>query len=528
MTSRVHARLLLAAVGLWAATAGPAGAQNAIVRENRKPGTTDWLVTRVEAAAANERNDRYRRQRAIEGYVSRTSVRAGDTLTAFVSTSPAASYRADVYRLGYYGGKGGRLIAKLGPFSGTPQRDPVDGPQQLIEAGWTKSFDIPIAADWPSGVYLAKLTTVDRSLESYLIWVVRDGRKADLMFQVSDLTWQAYNRWPAWRSLYDWKDEPWRTTPGSRVGFDRPYGFYYNMLPAGFVPHSGGSGEFLLWEFPLAYWLEANGYDVTYASNLDTHNDADGLLRVKGFLSVGHDEYWTRRMFENVARARDRGVSLAFLSGNSVDGEITLTGSSDGRADRTFERFTGRGNDDDMPDEEMLMGSTSYGVGLGDWIVTRPEHWLFAGTGMKAGDRIAGLVGWEHHGPPYRNDPTLEVVAAGPVFDSRGNRQPDTHGAVVYAGGNGSVVFNAGTCWWNMVLSTPPGFVTPPNKDFARQDPRAQQITRNLLARMIGGPTAVPGVVRVGLGRGAIVGAAGRGSPPAFVLDDPDGRRRAR
>src|SRR5215204_4077602 len=132
MLMRAHAGPLLAAVGLWAAMTGLAGAQNVIVRENQKPGTTDWLVTRVEDASANERNDRYRRQRAIEGYVSRTSVRAGDTLTAFVSTSPAASYRADVYRLGYYGGKGGRLIATLGPFSGTPQRDPVDGPQQLI------------------------------------------------------------------------------------------------------------------------------------------------------------------------------------------------------------------------------------------------------------------------------------------------------------------------------------------------------------------------------------------------------------
>jgi len=221
MRPRAHIGPLLLAVGLWAAAAAPAVAQNPVVRENQKPGTTDWLVTRVEAAAANERNDRYRRQRAIEGYVSRTSVRAGDTLTAFVSTSPAASYRADVYRLGYYGGKGGRLITKLGPFPGTPQPEPVDGPQQLIEARWAKSFDIPIGGAWPSGVYVAKLTTIDRGLESYLIWVVRDARKADLMFQVSDLTWQAYNRWPAWRSLYDWKDEPWRTTPGSRVGFDR-------------------------------------------------------------------------------------------------------------------------------------------------------------------------------------------------------------------------------------------------------------------------------------------------------------------
>ncbi len=119
MRPRAHIGPLLLAVGLWAAAVAPAVAQNPVVRENQKPGTTDWLVTRVEAAAANERNDRYRRQRAIEGYVSRTSVRAGDTLTAFVSTSPAASYRADVYRLGYYGGKGGRLIAKLGPFPGT-------------------------------------------------------------------------------------------------------------------------------------------------------------------------------------------------------------------------------------------------------------------------------------------------------------------------------------------------------------------------------------------------------------------------
>jgi hypothetical protein len=144
-----------------------------------------------------------------------------------------------------------------------------------------------------------------------------------------------------------------------------------------------------------------------------------------------------------------------------------------------------------MADEETLMGSTSYGVGLGDWIVTRPEHWLFAGTGMKAGDRVAGLVGWEHHGPPYRRDPSLDVVAAGPLTDNRGNAVPNTHGAVVYAGGNGGVVFNAGTCWWNMVLSTPPGFVTPPNRDFARTDPRVERITRNLLARIIGGPSAV-------------------------------------
>jgi hypothetical protein len=112
---------------------------------------------------------------------------------------------------------------------------------------------------------------------------------------------------------------------------------------------------------------------------------------------------------------------------------------------------------------------------------------------MKAGDRIAGLVGWEYHGPPYREDPTLEIVAASPLVDQRGNKVSDSHGAVVYAGPRGNIVFNAGTCWWNMVLSTPPGFVSPNNRDFARPDPRVQQITLNLLARIVSGRTPAAG-----------------------------------
>jgi len=459
---------------------------NPIQLENREAGTRDWLLTTVAPVAARAEDDRYQRQRAIEGYVSRTSARAGEVLTAFVSTDPPERYRVDIYRMGYYGGGGGRLLAALGPFQGQPQAEPVEGEQQLIEAGWQPSFEIPIEASWRSGVYLAKLTALGSGIESYLIWVVRDDRRADLMFQVSDLTWQAYNRWPGWRSLYDWKAERWHGEPqGAKVSFDRPYGFYYNKLPARLVPASNGSGEFLLWELPLAFWLEQHGYDVTYTSGLDTHQDGEGLLRVKGFLSVGHDEYYSRRMFENLARARDAGVSLAFLSGNAVDGEISIEPASDGRPDRIFQRFASRGGPNEFPDEQELMGATSYGVGLGDWVVRRPEHWLFEGTGLAAGDAIPNLVGWEYQGPPLRDDPSLVVLASGPVFDRRGEQQSPEFAATLYDGPRGNVVFNAATCWWSMLLSTPPGFVSPPGEDFARSDPRVQRITENLFARVL-------------------------------------------
>src|SRR5262245_65874046 len=92
-------------------------------------------------------------------------------------------------------------------------------------------------------------------------------------------------------------------------------------------------------EHSLCFWLEKEGYDVTYISNVDTHADGLGLLRSKVFLSVGHDEYWTKEMFANVTQARDAGVNLAFLSGNSVSGQVELRPSTDGRPNRVMRRI---------------------------------------------------------------------------------------------------------------------------------------------------------------------------------------------
>ena len=64
------------------------------------------------------------------------------------------------------------------------------------------------------------------------------------------------------------------------------------------------------------------------------------------------------------------------------------------------------------PDEGYLMGARNVKPenGGGDRIVTLPKHWMFRGTGMKQGDRIPGLVGWECHGDPPADIPGLEIV----------------------------------------------------------------------------------------------------------------------
>ena len=55
---------------------------------------------------------------------------------------------------------------------------------------------VTVGADWTSGVHVAKLTATRTGHQSYCIFVVRDDRRADYLLQASDLTWQAYNRWP--------------------------------------------------------------------------------------------------------------------------------------------------------------------------------------------------------------------------------------------------------------------------------------------------------------------------------------------
>lgn len=434
----------------------------------------------------------------IEGYCSRTSVRPGEEITFHVSTNPPSPFRLDLFRLGYYGGTGARQVASLGTFTGKVQPDPSVGAKRVRDCRWEACHSLTIPHDWPSGVYLGKLTAEREGWQSYVIFIVRDDRPADFLFQCSDTTWQAYNRWPNQFALYDDGKNEWYWGGNVQVSFNRPYGKYCQILDA---PLSTGSGEFFLWEFPFVFWLESQGYDVTYISNLDTHADAPGLRRARGFLSVGHDEYYSIEMFRNLQAASRAGVSLGFFSGNTCCGKILFAPDAGGKPLRAFERIGvygppgGTRDFDSMkslaherPYANELVGAHSTGpvTGGADWACALPDHWLFAGTGMKRGDGIPGLVGWEWHGDPAPI-PGLEIVATAPTQDKPGSLNGGVFTATVYPGPKRSVVFNAATCWWADGLAAPPGYVRPSVYTSPQgPDARVQQITRNVLHRMAG------------------------------------------
>lgn len=477
--------------------AEPKPSRDTIRTENAHPGAKDWQLTRVRVDGDGFRSP------WIEGYCSRQSVLPGETIDIMVSTNPARSFRLELFRMGYYGGRGARLMKTLGPLDSATEATPRPETRNIHECRWPATVALTIPTDWTSGVYLGRLTTIPEPGEpywqSYVVFVVRDERPADILFQVSDNTWQAYNRWPNNYSIYT---HPQGTQgPWADVSFDRPYGREAQYDGVVNDPCTVGSGEFLPFEFPLAYWLEEHGYDVSYCSNSDMLTPDRGL-RCKTFISVGHDEYWDIRQFHSVEKMRDEGVNLLFLSGNSICWVTPFQANSSGAPNRTISRGGPYGGDNDYavnrekdhgpfphhgPDEGLLMGARNVEPvnGGGDWIVAQPQHWMFAGTGMKKGDSIPGLIGWEYHGQPAEI-PGLQVVGGGAAW--QGGVNPQQWTATIYPGPKGNFVFNAATIFWAQGLSSPPGHVLPWSH-WSRPhgpDQRVQQITHNLLKRAIG------------------------------------------
>lgn len=477
-----------------AGKAAPTATPGLIKTENGKPGAS-YQITRVRPD-----NPKGYRTSLIEGYCSKQSVRAGEELEIFVSTAPAARFTIEIFRMGYYGGVGSRLMTTLGPFAGKVQSVPEIGEARLRECQWEATTSLGIPTDWPSGVYLGRLTTLPEApdqpyWQSYVIFIVKDDRPADILFQCSDNTWQAYNRWPVNESLYT--DPRAAHAPGVSVSFDRPYGKYVQIFEN---PLSIGSGEFLLWEYPLCYWLEQQGYDVTYCSSADNLELAN-LTRCKTLISAGHDEYWDMRQYDNVKKAIEQGVNVLWLSANDVYMVSPFTPNSKGDPNRRLTRETCYGEfreeekeayakvlgpfENPGPDEREIIGARTVVPfnGGGDWTCAKPDHWLFEGTGMRKGDSIPGLVGWEFHGEPDTERKGLEVVAEGHVW--AGGTRLGQYAATLFDGPKSNFVFNATTIFWNQGLSDPPGHIIPWSH-WSRPhgpDERVQRMTANLLKR---------------------------------------------
>ena len=302
LTQRLHwlyMAALIAVVGLVLDAGRSAEAQsctsNPIVCENAKTGNpaSEWDI--VGAGDPS-----------IQGFATDISVNKGETVH-FKIDSAAAGYRLDIYRMGYYGGMGARKIVTVTPSA--VQSQPAcleDSTTGLIDCGnWAESASWAVPSDATSGIYFAKVVrTDDGSGASHIVFIVRDDNgHSDILFQTSDTTWQAYNSYGG-NSLYV-------GSPAGRaykVSYNRPF-TTRQVTPEDWVFYA---------EYPMVRWLEANGYNVSYFTGVDSDRRGAEIREHEVFLSVGHDEYWSAGQRANVEAARAAGVHLAFFSGNEV------------------------------------------------------------------------------------------------------------------------------------------------------------------------------------------------------------------
>ena len=67
-------------------------------------------------------------------------------------------------------------------------------------------------------------------------------------------------------------------------------------------------------ELPWVRFLERNGIDVSYQTDVDTERAPGSLLHHRLVFAIGHDEYWTQRMRGAFNRALALSTNLMFGS----------------------------------------------------------------------------------------------------------------------------------------------------------------------------------------------------------------------
>lgn len=460
--------------------------ENAVVRENKLTGDDGWRLAGTPVSDDVERQ--------IQGYSSRTSVDVGDSLDFHVSVAGNKDFTVTVYRLGHYGGAGGRKVLTSGPIRGSELPVPAAQPRTgLIECDWPVAWTLQVAEDWTSGYFLAVFET-DDGYRSCTPFVVRDDRrKADFLVVVPFSTYQAYNFWPAdgktAKNLYRGYVRPGKVGDiddrAFQVSFDRPYS--RDGMPA--------------WselDIAAARWLEAGGFDVSYASSLDLHERGVSPEQHTGLIFPGHDEYWSQAMRETAENAVDNGIHLAFLAANNVYWHVRFEAAKDGRPLRVVTCYK------DAPDphankngptknwrklgktysqaEQRLLGVQYNGM-LKDpvpLVITKPGHWFWAGTGVRAGDKIRGLVAVEADGwnPKIKlTRKASHTLLSHTPYQDRLGRGARVQNTSIYQTAHGTLVFAAATFHWNLALVDSP-----------YTDVRIQRATSNLLNRMLAGP----------------------------------------
>ncbi len=277
---------------------------NPVVNENNcmGAGSTGYKLTDFEPGG-------------IAGYATQGSVNLGSSVTLRIAV-PGGSGKAEVtvFRMGWYGGTGGRLVYTSKSVTINNSRgceDPEEDTGYWSCGNWENTLTIPGSSLPASGIYIAHIKNTANGEDNQIIFTVRDdSRKSAVLYKLPDGTYQAYNAFNG-HSLYRFNSAGFTTVTGTskavRVSFERPY-----------LNTDDEANWFFKADFPMVEWLEKEGYEVSYTDDTSVDANPGQLLNHKTLVISGHDEYWSENEMNGYKAARNAGVNIASFSGNTA------------------------------------------------------------------------------------------------------------------------------------------------------------------------------------------------------------------
>ncbi|RSN15976.1 hypothetical protein DMB42_04160 [Nonomuraea sp. WAC 01424] len=388
----------------------------------------------------------------IEGYADHVSVLPGERFGLRVSTT-APRFTASAFRMGAHPVK----VWESSQVKGVRQPPARTVHGTVTAAHWKPSLTVDTGG-WAEGAYLIRLDA-STGAQRYVPVTVRSASTRGRVVLVNAVTtWQAYNLWGG-RSLYL---GPGGFADRSRaVTFDRPY-------------DGGGARLFLDFEQSALAVAERSKVPLAYLTSLDL---GPGVLDgAKAVVSLGHDEYWSPAMRTAVTRARDSGTNLAFLGANAIYWRIAIQGRTVA-CDK--ERLCPLWRDS-RPESALVGQMYDCFPAQGAYTVSRPGHWIFAGT---RGRRFPGMVGPETDKVSRGSPKGVEVLADSP-FSCSG--RTTTSQSTYYTAPSGAGVFASGTMRWVCAMRGKKCGHGVPESAAAF----TRRATTNVLTRFAAGPAA--------------------------------------
>lgn len=214
-------------------------------------------------------------------------------------------------------------------------------------------------------------------------------------------------------------------------------------------------------EWRLLGWLERQDYGYDLYADYQLHSGLLDLAAYRVLILNTHPEYWSAEMYRAVKRwVFERGGRLMYLGGNGLNCAVEyLDGGTAMRCLNQWpagyeSRFHHR-----VESEANLLGvvfSDAGAMTVAPYEVLEPDHWVFAGTGLKKGDLFGRKTLHERYGDGASGHETDKVSASSPAEArplARG-LNPDDGGAhlVCFEAAGGGAVFSAGSITYPSAL----------------------------------------------------------------------------